>query len=356
MKITFITVANVLNGGARVIGLVAAELVARGHDVRIVAQPHRKTPLKKALRNLIQQGRLPSKPVDGPFLDPIIDRVTALPKAGPVQDADLPDADVIIATWWKTAPWVNAVSAQKGAKVYFMQDYGAAGQELHKLEPTWRMPFAFITLNKRLEAMIRAQNPDAPVTIMRNTVDHALFHSPPRARNGRPTVGLMYRGQPTKGMDIAAQALMRMKQDIPDLRALVVGAGAAGLPDWIELIQRPNDQALAQVYRSCDLWLFPSRMEGFGLPIVEAMASRTPVISTRVGGAEDVITDGISGFLVDIDDWQSMAARGTDLLTGPQTHWSEMSQAAHDAVSDHTWSDAVDVFETALVDAAARRP
>ena len=47
----------------------------------------------------------------------------------------------------------------------------------------------------------------------------------------------------------------------------------------------------------------PSRVEGFGLPIIEAIASGTLMVSTRAGGAEDVIEDEVNEYLVEIDDW-----------------------------------------------------
>jgi glycosyltransferase involved in cell wall biosynthesis len=336
-----------------VIGIVAAELVARGHDVRIFAQPHRKPTLHARLSTLLKKREVRRMPKDGPFMDSVLDRITTLETNRPVTDADLPDADVVVATWWETAPWVNALSAQKGAKAYFMQDYGAPSQEIEKLVPTWKMPFTFITLTAQLRGQIKAHNPDAAVAIMRNAVDHSLFNAPPRTRNSQPTIGLLFRQQSTKGMDIAAKALAQIRRDIPNLRALIVKCGTDGFPDWVEHIHSATDAKLAQLYRSCDLWFFPSRMEGFGLPIIEAMASRTPVISTRVGCAEDVITDGVSGHLVAIEDWQAMAEIAVDLLSGPLEKWTAMSQAAHDAVADHTWSDAVDVFEKSLLQACA---
>lgn len=355
MKITFVMSSNALNGGNRVIGLVASELVARGHDVRVFTLPHKKPPFRAVLRYYLRHGKRPQKRVDGPFLDAIKDRVTTLKTRRPMVDADLPAADAVVATWWETALWVNALAPEKGAKAYFMQDYGAPGQEFEKLIPTWQMPFTFITLTRRLKAMIKEQNPDAPVAIMRNAVDHSLFNAQPRNRAPQPTVGLLYRGKKSKGIETAIKALTLMRKDIPKLRIIAVGPDRGQLPDWVELVQKPDDQALVQTYRSCDLWLFPSRAEGFGLPIVEAMACRTPVISTRVGGAEDVITDGVSGYLVDIDDWQTMAKRAIGLLNGSDADWTRMSQAAYDAVSDHTWSDAVDIFEAALVQAATAR-
>ena len=348
MKITFIMPSNVLNGGNRVIGIIAGQLVARGHDVRVITQPIPSISLRRRLRSLTRYRKWLRKVKEGPFLEAIQDRVTTLETRRPVLETDVQDGDVVVATWWETAAWVNALPARKGAKVYFMQDYGARGQEFDKLIPTWRMPFAFITLNSQLKTLIRDQNPNAPVTIMKNAVDQALFQGPARPRGIPPRVGVMHRAQPTKGMDVAAKALRQIRASVPDLRAVAVGSDKGALPDWVELVQSPDDQALADVYRSCDLWLFPSRMEGFGLPIIEAMASHTPVVSTRVGGAADVIEDGISGRLVAIDDPAALAAAAIELLTGPEQTWRLMSKAAYEAVAHYTWSDAVNIFENAL--------
>ncbi|MGC8714943.1 MAG: glycosyltransferase [Leptodesmis sp.] len=45
-------------------------------------------------------------------------------------------------------------------------------------------------------------------------------------------------------------------------------------------------------YSACDAWLFPSRYEAVGLPILEAMACRTPVIGTPAGIAPEMLSDG----------------------------------------------------------------
>lgn len=347
---------NTLNGGNRVIGTIATELVARGHDIRVVVPPRRTLSFQRKAKTLLRKGRMPHVPPMSPFLDAIADRVTMLETRRPVTDADVPDADVVIATWWKTAAWVNALSAEKGAKLYFMQDYGASSQTFEDLAPTWEMPFSFVTLTNRLKAKINEYNPSADVAVMRNAVDHTLFNAPPRDRGTPPKIGLLFRVQHSKGMDIAARALTEIRSQIPDLRAVSVGVDHFKELDWVEQVTRPSDLEFAKIYRDCDLWLFPSRMEGFGLPIIEAMASRTPVISTRVGGAEDVITDGVSGVLVDIDNWEAMAARAVELLSGPAETWSTMSENAYQAVANYTWQDAIDVFEEALLRAARQNP
>ena len=49
--------------------------------------------------------------------------VHVLDRYRPVMDCDVPDGDVVIATWWETAEWVVELSSRKGAKAYFIQHY-----------------------------------------------------------------------------------------------------------------------------------------------------------------------------------------------------------------------------------------
>ena len=72
------------------------------------------------------------------------------------------------------------------------------------------------------------------------------------------------------------------------------------LPRGAQYRQRPPQAQIAAIYAACDLWLFTSRNEGFGLPLLEAMACRTPVLATRAGAAPDLI-DGCNGVLLDSD-------------------------------------------------------
>lgn len=62
----------------------------------------------------------------------------------------------------------------------------------------------------------------------------------------------------------------------------------------------PDDE-LPLLYSTADIFLFPSRYEGFGLVFLEAMACGTPVIGTPVGGIPDVVDDGVNGFVVSHD-------------------------------------------------------
>jgi glycosyltransferase involved in cell wall biosynthesis len=59
-----------------------------------------------------------------------------------------------------------------------------------------------------------------------------------------------------------------------------------------EYFHRPAQNELRSHYAACDAWLFGSRLECFGLPMLEAMACRTPVIAVPVGAAPDLLATG----------------------------------------------------------------
>ena len=66
---------------------------------------------------------------------------------------------------------------------------------------------------------------------------------------------------------------------------------------------------LIDIYNLCDIFLFPSRLEGFGLSVAEAMACGKPVVATNCSSLPELVVDGKGGFLCEIDNVKGFAAR-----------------------------------------------
>lgn len=360
MKITFVMAGGFnLSGGDRIIATYADCLRKRGHDVLAVSRPKDSITLRTRARALLKgQGWLASDRQEPSHFDNLDLPRRLLDRFRPVVDDDLPDADVVIATWWETAEWVANLSKSKGAKAYFVQhhevfDYLPVGQ----VEASYLLPLHKITIAQWLVDLMQTRYGDSQVSLVPNSVNTKQFYAPPRSRQPVPTVGLTYSPIAWKGCDISLEAFSIAAQHIPELKLLAFSSKAPKpglpLPPNTEFIRNPSQSMLKDLYAGCDAWLFGSRIEGFGLPIVEAMACRTPVIGTPAGAAPELLADG-AGILVNLEDPEDMAQAIVRLCQFSEEQWQAMSDAAYAKAVGYSLEDAVTLFEGALHTAMER--
>jgi glycosyltransferase involved in cell wall biosynthesis len=357
LHITWVLPEAGLAGGVRAVGIYAQRLAARGHKVTIVAAARPKN-WKWAVKDVFR-GHGWSRVVkpDRSHLDALPGvSVRKLGKAGPLRDADVPDADVVVATWWETAHWVAELSANKGAKAYFMQDYGGVGQPLESVARTWELPLSMVTISGFCHDLIKAHT-DRPATIVLNGVDLERFAAPPRERQAVPTVGTLWRDLHAKGGDIVLEAVAQAKGRVPELRFIGFGDKPADVRGQLlkDFVWRVSDEQLPGVYGGCDAWLFASRREGFGLPILEAFACRTPVIATPAAAAPQLVSEANGQLLADYEP-ASMAAAIERLAGLSPEAWRAKSDAARATAEANTWARATDQMEAALARAASGQP
>src|SRR5688572_29690938 len=123
MRVTFILPPPGPSGGIRVIAIYAQGLKRRGHDVVLVSAPKRSPSMRNKVGSLIKGNGWPKAPVaDLRQIERIDVEHRVLDRWRDVTDADVPDGDVVVATWWETARGVANLSPAKGAKAYFVQD------------------------------------------------------------------------------------------------------------------------------------------------------------------------------------------------------------------------------------------
>jgi glycosyltransferase involved in cell wall biosynthesis len=291
------------------------------------------------------------------FFDGLPIRQVLLERPRPVVDRDVPDADVVIATWWETAEWVAALGRSKGTKVHLIQ--GQEGnplwfppEKIRRASAVYKLPLHRIAISKSLVDWLEAEHGCRGVTLVPNAVDFGLFHAPARDRQRVPTVGFVYSETPWKGLDDALEVFARLRQRLPEVRFVAFGypkeSASLPLPAGTKYHIDPPQDHIREIYAGCDVWLCSSRVEGFALPPLEAMACRCPVVATRVGGLEQVVVDGVSGYLLRVGDVDGMARRLFDVLALPGIQWRRMSDAAHAAATAYSWDDATDRLEAAV--------
>ncbi len=361
MRITFVLPAASLSGGARVIAMYAEHLRRRGHQILVVSTKNKVPHLRGRIKLFLKgYGWRSSNP--GPsYFDTLKLEHRVINCFRPITDSDLPDADVVVATWWETAEWVAQLSPTKGAKAQLIQQMESnfPYQPVDRVEATWRLPMQKIVVSQWLADLVQERFGDSTSVVVPNGIDLKLFHAPPRSKQPRPTVGMLYfPGSPHKGNATALAAFDIAARRIPHLHLRAFGTGALAasmpLPPDAEYTRMPPQHTLRQIYARCDVWLCASTSEGYHLPPHEAMACRCPVVSTRVGGPMDLIEDGVNGYLVDVGDTEGLARRLVDVLDLPEPSWQQMSEAAYKTAEQFTWEDATVLFEQALEMAVKR--
>jgi len=360
MRITFVMASVDLSGGNRVIAIYAERLQRRGHQVTIVARPRKPVTLRHKLHDWLHGYPIPQNVPYGPSHFDNLPGVEfrKLKKHQPIAADDVPDADVVIATWWETAEWVAAYPPSKGAKAYFIQHYETHyPQPVDRVEATWRLPLHKIIIAQWLADIARDKYHDADFSMVPNAVDVEQFNAPPRGKQATPTVGVMYSIAEFKGCDVSLKAFELAKQRISNLKLVTFGNREPfprlPLPRGAEHTVRPPQDQIKDIYARCDAWLFGSRSEGFGLPLLEAMACRTPVIATPTGAAPELTAPG-GGVLVPMEDPAAMAGEIERIVQLPDDQWRVMSDIAYETATKYTWDDATARFEAALGRAMAK--
>ena len=147
---------------------------------------------------------------------------------------------------------------------------------------------------------------------------------------------------PRKGVHYIIQAWKEL--NLPNAELLLVGVDL--FPEgWlaehikgatIRFVPSVPHHQLNTYYASADVFVFPSLAEGLALVQLEAMACGLPIISTANAGAEDIIEEGVNGFLIPIRDTEALKEKIQYLYTHPDEK-RKISKAARITAEKFTW-------------------
>jgi glycosyltransferase involved in cell wall biosynthesis len=120
-----------------------------------------------------------------------------------------------------------------------------------------------------------------------------------------------------------------------------------------------SEEEKVRLLNWAEVFLFPSRREGFGMAAAEAMACGTPVVAARAGGLPEVVEDGKTGFLCDPEDAEAFATAVDRLLKDPALA-RRMGEAGRRRVLERfSWESAgariLEIYERAAAERPRRR-
>jgi glycosyltransferase involved in cell wall biosynthesis len=160
-----------------------------------------------------------------------------------------------------------------------------------------------------------------------------------------------------KGILLLIDAWPELIRRRPDLHLVIVGSGQGSFDDCeSELAERIRTQGLSahtqmvgavtnvhEYLQACDLAVFPSEYEGFGLGIIEALGCGIPLAVTPVGVARDLIVDGENGFLFAINDRSGLIATVGTMLE-QSARWPEIGRRARETVGPYGLTAVLDRY------------
>jgi glycosyltransferase involved in cell wall biosynthesis len=193
-----------------------------------------------------------------------------------------------------------------------------------------------------------------------NAVDTRRFHPGDKAgakqRVGaalsRPLALVVANLAPHKGQETAIRAVATLKQAGVPLECWLAGVERGGgtaytdrlrtliaelrVQDCVRLLGQRDDIDL--LLRAADFFLLPSQHEGLPLSILEAQATRVPVLAAPTAGVPEIVSDGETGFLISARDADGYADRIRRLLTNPELADQVAERAFVRATRDFTWA------------------
>ncbi len=178
-----------------------------------------------------------------------------------------------------------------------------------------------------------------------------------RRRLALPNRMILYLGtiEPRKGIDTLLAAWAALAASLPGVHLVVAGKPGwgtdqlhtqvrhLGLQDRVHWTGYVADADLPALYSAAEVFAFPSRYEGFGLPPLEAMACGTPVVSSSAASLPEVVGD--AGLLVPPDDAPALAEALRHVLTEPGLHAELRARGLYRA-GEFTWQRTASLTRT----------
>ncbi len=177
-------------------------------------------------------------------------------------------------------------------------------------------------------------------------INQSLFH--PKEKTVEPSLVYVGRLKPYKRIDIALKAFALVLKNFPKATFTIAGSGESlrtlqklaeqlKINNSVKFLQNIEDKEKATLFAKSWVAVQPSTIEGWGITVIEANASGTPVVASKVKGLQDSVSHGKSGLLVKVNDSKAFA-EAIDLLFKSSRLRKSMSKSAIEWAQEFSWN------------------
>lgn len=261
-----------------------------------------------------------------------------------LDEKNIRESDVTIATSWETAEWIGKYSPNKGKKLYLIQDFETWSGSEERIIQTWKLPLQKIVIAEWLKEMVNEVGEEC--TIIRNGLDFSTFGIDDNIEKRNPLrVIMLHHKLEWKGSSIGIEALEKVKKIIPNLEVELFSTSKRNkfIPQWMNFHERPKN--LRKLYNQSSIFISPSLSEGWGLPRAEAMQCGCATIITDVNGHKDYGTKNEHFLMVKPNDSDDLAKAIIELINDNEFRY-KIAKSGNELIKNFTWENSYQQMKT----------
>jgi glycosyltransferase involved in cell wall biosynthesis len=210
---------------------------------------------------------------------------------------------------------------------------------------------------------------DERIAVVPNAIDVDWLEGASPEPRPAGTLRVLFLGQLKyrKGFDLLARAIPRVAARVPQARFVFAGhspihraelfrlldeGGARGV---VDVREETSEAQKAALFLGSDVYVLPTRYEGFGIPLLEAWSAGCAVVTTRLPVLSEIVTDGVTGLLFAYDDPVDLSATIVRALEDAALR-RRLAEAGRAEVERYATSRITDRLETVYRELAVARP
>jgi len=334
-------------GGVKVVHEYANRLAQRGHKITLVYPTQLQTNFRYCLKKVLvnQYDKITGNKHELYYTP--VPEVTVLVVKN-ISDKYIPDADAIIAVGWQMAGAVANLSPACGKKYYLLQSLETYFSNVKEILQTYHLPLKKIAISNWIIKEINALNETAlgPLGNAINTNEFYIESD----NNDRPfDVMVIYHSSKIKGAKDALKVLRNLKSKNPKLTTVLVAPRKPihHIPKWISVNIKPDIDTLRTLYNSSKVFLHTSHWEGWGLPVMEAMACGCAVVAYANKGVSEFLEHNKNALMAPVGSTIALISNISRSLENNQFR-NLLVENGLNTIEKYTWNNCINKFEYIL--------
>ncbi|MDT8301037.1 MAG: glycosyltransferase family 4 protein [Sedimentisphaerales bacterium] len=344
MKITFVLPGGGRSGGVKCTVKVANGLLRKGHKIRLLVNKG-----GRSLRTQLRDIWLRTRHAGGNdwlnlFKGP-------LERFSDIERCVFENNEIVVASGWWAGTEIRRLNDNGIIKVHHVR---GMLKEADQMRAAWGENVPKIVVASFLQDTIEQTCGQKVYAIIPDGIDAAEFY-PSVQESQRDGVGTIFGKGYHKDPETVLGVLEGLNASRPKIPLRVFSANRKPKNIPREIYHRlPSLEKARDIYSRSLVWFLGSYSEGFGLPVLEAMACGCAVVSTSCGGPQDIINNGENGFLVNVGDIEQIVHRVQELLDDVELR-RQFVKNSKKTLEKFSWERSINKLEKALSNLATSR-